>query len=133
MRRGAAGLIAALAVASPAGAMASDPVSGLWRTQAKADGAHIDVRIGPCTDAQALRCGVVEAVHGGADRAFVGNQILRDMRANGPGVWVGGDLIRPGSGAVYPANLTVSGDRLEVRGCLVAGLFCGGQTWSRVP
>jgi len=113
-------------------AVAAADVDGLWRTEPRSNGAYITVLIGPCEEQPRQRCGTIEGVHGGARPDIVGDPILQGLEPDGPGHWSEGKIIRPGEGTVYRSEMTVDGDRLEVEGCAVGGLFCGGQTWTRV-
>lgn len=126
MSRGA--LMAALALPAMA---AADPVDGVWTTEPRDSGAYLAIRIGPCDAAPETRCGTIVGALAGAPEAYVGDPILRGMRAAGPGRWEDGEIIRPGSGTVYDSTLEVRGDRLIVQGCAVAGLFCGESVWDR--
>ena len=114
------------------GAAATGDVSGLWRTEPKENGAYITVRIGPCPHAAEERCGWVQGVYGGARPDIVGDEILRGMEPVGKGRWDRGEIVRPGRGDVYRSRMELAGDELRVEGCVVGGLFCGGQTWTRV-
>ena len=40
---------------------------------------------------------------------------------------------RSGQGRNYDSNIAMKGpNALRVQGCAFGGMFCGGQTWSRV-
>ncbi len=125
----AAGLGAAEAVAAPTAAVA---VTGIWRTEPRSDGSFADVRIGPCPGLAGEVCGTIVAVGGGAPATTVGFPLIRRMRADGPGQWRGGRIVHPVEGTVYRAKLDLREDGLRVRGCVLWGLLCGGQTWTRV-
>ncbi len=60
-----------------------------------------------------------------------GEKILINMRPS-DAKWVG--LIHdPDSGRTYDSNIAMKGSNsLRVQGCAFGGMFCGGQTWSRV-
>ncbi|WP_256806650.1 DUF2147 domain-containing protein [Bradyrhizobium sp. Bra64] len=64
-----------------------------------------------------------------------GEQVLINMK---PGKdqkdqkW-SGRILDPNSGSTYDSTITLRGtDRLRVQGCAFGGMFCGGQTWTRV-
>ncbi|MFD2180613.1 DUF2147 domain-containing protein [Rhodoplanes azumiensis] len=103
-------------VAAPTG-----PV-GLWMTEKK-EGM---VRVEPC--GQNL-CGYSVDAKTGRN----GEKVLIDMKASGDG-WKGRIKdTRNGGGGIYDSTLAMKGaDKMRVQGCAFGGMFCGGQTWTRV-
>jgi uncharacterized protein (DUF2147 family) len=60
-----------------------------------------------------------------------GEQILINMRP-GKDKW-SGRIFDPKSGSTYDSTIALKGtDTLRVQGCAFGGVFCGGQTWTRV-
>jgi len=60
-----------------------------------------------------------------------GEQILINMKP-GNAKW-SGRIHDPKSGSTYDSTIALKGsDTLRVQGCAFGGMFCGGQTWSRV-
>ena len=44
-----------------------------------------------------------------------------------------GQIYNAQNGKMYQANVSLKSDNeLKVRGCVFGGLFCGGETWTRV-
>lgn len=98
------------------------------------------IRIEPCNDAL---WGVISWVREpGYDREnpdpakrgrpIVGVPILRNMKPVKPNRWEG-EIYNAKSGKMYSASITlVREDALKVEGCVLGGLFCGGETWTRV-
>ena len=44
-----------------------------------------------------------------------------------------GRIFDPDSGSTYDSTISLkSSDSLRVQGCALGGMFCGGQTWTRV-
>ena len=44
-----------------------------------------------------------------------------------------GRILDPNTGSTYDSTISLKGgDRLRVQGCAFGGMFCGGQTWTRV-
>ncbi|MGJ4928580.1 DUF2147 domain-containing protein [Bradyrhizobium sp. HKCCYLS2038] len=120
---------ATVATAAPppaAAAAARDPNSpvGLWLTEEKEG----KIRIEPCG---ANLCGY--AVD--AKTSQNGEQILINMRPSEKGQekkW-SGRIFDPNSGSTYDSTIALKGaDSLKVQGCAFGGMFCGGQTWTRV-
>jgi len=117
----------ATAAAPPAAAVASrDPNSpvGIWLTEEKEG----KIRIEPCG---ANLCGY--AVDAKTNQN--GEQILINMRPSETSQekkW-SGRIFDPNSGSTYDSTIALKGaDNLKVQGCAFGGMFCGGQTWTRV-
>ena len=60
-----------------------------------------------------------------------GEQVLINMKP-GKDKW-SGRILDPTSGSTYDSTIALKGtDSLRVQGCAFGGMFCGGQTWTRV-
>jgi uncharacterized protein (DUF2147 family) len=60
-----------------------------------------------------------------------GEQVLINMKP-GNNKW-SGRIFDPNSGSTYDSTIALKGtDSLRVQGCAFGGMFCGGQTWTRV-
>jgi uncharacterized protein (DUF2147 family) len=93
---------------------------GMWLTEKKEG----KVRIEPCGP---NLCGY--AVDDKSDKN--GEQVLINMKP-GQGKW-SGQILDPKSGSTYDSTIALKGsDTLQVQGCALGGMFCGGQTWTRV-
>ena len=61
-----------------------------------------------------------------------GEQVLINMKPGKDAKW-SGRILDPNTGTTYDSTITLKGsDTLRVQGCAFGGMFCGGQTWSRV-
>ena len=65
-----------------------------------------------------------------------GEQVLINMKPgkdqNKDPKW-SGRILDPNTGSTYDSTIAMKGtDRLRVQGCAFGGMFCGGQTWTRV-
>jgi len=61
-----------------------------------------------------------------------GEQVLINMKPGTDAKW-SGRILDPSSGSTYDSTIALKGsDRLRVQGCAFGGMFCGGQTWSRL-
>jgi uncharacterized protein (DUF2147 family) len=99
---------------APAPAAPTTPV-GIWSTEENKG----RVRVEPCGD---NLCGY--AVNSG-------EKILINMKPS-DSKWTG-RIHDPDSGRNYDSTITMKGpNALRVQGCAFGGMFCGGQTWSRV-
>ena len=95
---------------------------GEWQTQ---DGAA-NIAIKPCG---ANLCGYLSWSKEGA--AFVGSQVLVNMKPDGL-MWAG-TVVNVANGQKYAAHLSLqSAETLKIEGCVMGGMICGGQRWSRI-
>jgi uncharacterized protein (DUF2147 family) len=64
-------------------------------------------------------------------RDTLGMPILLDMKPSGPDKWAG-QIYNAKDGKMYQASVELQSDSaLKVRGCVLGGLFCGGEVWAR--
>ena len=60
-----------------------------------------------------------------------GEQVLINMKPGRDSM--DGRILDPSSGSASDSTIALKGsDRLRVQGCAFGGMFCGGQTWSRL-
>jgi uncharacterized protein (DUF2147 family) len=114
---------AAVAPAAPVVSPARDPNSplGIWLTEEKEG----KVRIEQCGN---NLCGY--SVDGKSNQN--GEQVLINMKPGKDQKW-SGRILDPNTGSTYDSTISLKGtDRLHVQGCAFGGMFCGGQTWTRV-
>lgn len=114
-------------------AWAADPQEGTWPTQASDNGNYGLVRIAPCAD---RFCGTLVAAFdsAGGKRApdNIGKEILWDMQAQGKGYYNAGRIWASDRDKTHASTMTLSGETLPVAGCVLGGLICRSQTWTRV-
>ncbi len=61
-----------------------------------------------------------------------GEQVLINMKPGKDSKW-SGRIFDPNTGSTYDSTIALKGsDSLRVQGCAFGGMFCGGQTWSRL-
>jgi uncharacterized protein (DUF2147 family) len=61
-----------------------------------------------------------------------GEQVLINMKPGKDLKW-SGRIFDPNTGSTYESTIALKGtDSLRVQGCAFGGMFCGGQTWSRL-
>lgn len=105
--------------AAPAATQTNSPL-GIWLTEEKRG----KVRIEQCG---ANLCGYAVDKTSNQNR----EQILISMKP-GKDKW-SGQIFDPTSGSTYDSTIALKGaDTLRVQGCAFGGMFCGGQTWTRV-
>lgn len=124
-------LALALAMAGSA-AFAGDAVEGMWKTKADDNGNSGIIKIAPCG---AAFCGVLVKSYdkSGAEWASpnIGKKIIWDMASEGDGNYGGGQIWAPDRDKTYASKMTLSGDNLNVKGCVL--FICrDGGTWKRV-
>lgn len=113
-------LAAAVAVILFSGAAMASPV-GEWRI---ADGTA-NVAIQPCGGAL---CGSVSSAK---DTRMIGKAVLINMKPHGDR-WEG-VIVDARNGQRYSARISLRGESvLKVQGCVLGGLICGGQSWTRL-
>jgi uncharacterized protein (DUF2147 family) len=131
----AAAVLAATFAVTPAlaGPPAAAPIASEWRNP----GNSVHVRIDRC-DGQL--CGTVtwasakaqaDARRGGTDQ-LVGTHLFRDLQPEGPGKWRGKVFV-PDIRKTFSGTLTFADPETMVgKGCVLFGLVCKSQAWSRV-
>jgi uncharacterized protein (DUF2147 family) len=61
-----------------------------------------------------------------------GEQVLINMKPGQGSKW-SGRILDPNTGSTYDSTIAMKGtDSLRVQGCAFGGMFCGGQTWTRL-
>lgn len=125
-------LVAAIAALMLSGTARADEPIGIWKTEAKDDGRYLHVEVAPCADAVATLCGTAVAAFGGAKQETVGKRIFWGMARDKTGVWSGGQVWAADEDKTYDGRIEMNGAALEISGCVLGGLICRGQDWTRV-
>jgi uncharacterized protein (DUF2147 family) len=111
----------AATVAAPAPAAvqtASTPI-GVWMSEKKEGKVRIE-------DCGGNLCGYAVDKNGGN-----GAKVLINMKPRGD-KWAG-RINDTRSGGTYDSTIALRGtDKLKVQGCAFGGMFCGGETWTRI-
>jgi uncharacterized protein (DUF2147 family) len=127
--RGAIALWLALAGSA---VWAADTPDGIWRNPKNS----VHVRVAPCRD---KLCGTVvwanekarQDAAKGMDEPFVGSVIFKDLVRHDES-WRGRIYVpnrgRSFSGAIHVVDRVT----LEAKGCVLGGLFCKAQLWTRI-
>ncbi len=109
------------AAAPTATAQPSNSPLGLWLTEEKEG----KVRIEQCG---ANLCGYSVDKKSNQN----GEQVLINMKPAKDSKW-SGRIFDPNTGSTYDSTIAMKGtDSLRVQGCAFGGMFCGGQTWTRL-
>ncbi|TLP67867.1 DUF2147 domain-containing protein [Parasedimentitalea maritima] len=117
-----------------AGVASADPVAGVWRTAPGETGGYLHVNIAPCGSAI---CGRIDSAYDKSgtvqsDYEHLGKKMLWDMSGDGEGYYSGGKIWAPDADKTYASKMSLSGNTLEVKGCVAGGLICRGQDWTRI-
>jgi uncharacterized protein (DUF2147 family) len=134
-------LMFAMSIAS--GAMADD-ATGTWITWIMASG-KVTVNVSSCGDAL---CGRVVALKKPLDkygkpkvdhknpnpalrsRPVIGLALLSDMKPSGENKWAG-YIYNPDDGRTYTAKVTLNGNTMKVKGCVI-GFICQSKIFLRL-
>ncbi|MFK0166637.1 DUF2147 domain-containing protein [Rhizobium sp. NPDC090279] len=103
-------------------AQAAD-IEGQW---ARGDG-NAKVRIAPCG---ANICAVNTWIKPGTPREKAGDRLVMTIKAGADGVYTG-NAFDPQRDLTYRITVTVTGDHMATKGCVIAGLICKGVDWIR--
>ena len=104
-----------------AAAPAANSPLGLWLTEEKQGKVRIE------------QCGVNLCGYSvDAKSNQNGEQVLINMKPDKDSKWKG-RILDPNTGSTYDSTIALRGaGTLRVEGCAFGGMFCGGQTWSRL-
>lgn len=128
-------MAATILLGAPAMAgMASPPgPAGLWLNPHNS----VVVRAGPC----GLKlCGWIVWANGeaqadardGGVMHLVGTELLQDYTARRAGIWAGTVYV-PDMGRRFSSEIDeLAPDKLKIKGCILGGLICKSQIWTRV-
>ena len=123
---------AALTIAMAGSAWAADPIVGTWQTIKDDNGNSGQIQIVECG---AAICGTLVASFDSACKAFKsenqGRKLIWDMKNQGGGKYAGGKVYSPDRDKTYNGQLVLSGNALDVKGC-VLGICRSGGKWKRV-
>lgn len=117
------GASAFLLVAFATGVHAA-PIDGQW---ARGDG-NAKVRIAACGK---NICAVNTWIKPGTPTEKAGDKLIMTIKPGADGVY-SGDAFDPQRDLTYRITVTVNGDRMTTKGCVIAGLLCKGVDWTRI-
>lgn len=109
-------ILAAGCLALMAGAALADPIEGNWKT---AKG----------TTAAIAECGKAYCITLKSGQ-YAGRKI-GTMQPNGADKY-SGKITDPENDKTYTGKASISGSSLSMKGCVLGGLICRGETWTRM-
>ena len=120
-----------VAMAFAAASSSSGSIEGQWFNPQRT----VLIRLAPCGEAM---CGTVtwaaeraqKAARKGAD-TLVGARLLNDFRQSGNGQWKGTVFVPDMDLRVGGKIRVVDDNRLRVSGCILGGMMCRSQVWTR--
>ena len=116
--------IVAIGVSAFASAARAGDVAGVWLSDTGAS----KVRFAPCGGAL---CGHIAWLKDPDNSpAKMGERIFFDMKPDGDNAW-SGSAFNPENGKTYSGKITLSGNTLTTKGCVLGGIICRSVVWTR--
>lgn len=119
---------AIILMCATAGVQAAD-VIGVWITEKSDKGSSMAVEIFDC---DGKLCGKAVDVFDAPNRDSVGIEIIKNMRKKSDISFNKGKIYAPDTKKWYKSKMKLQGDdKLKVSGCVLGGVICRSQTWTR--
>lgn len=99
-------------------------IEGRW---ARGDG-NASVRIAPCGPDL---CAINTWIKPGTPKEKQGDKLVMTIKRGTSGVY-SGTAFDPQRNLTYSLTVTVDGDKMVTKGCIIAGLLCKGVEWARI-
>lgn len=114
--------------------VSAEGATGTWKTQPGDTGGFLHVTISSCG---AALCGTIASAYESSGAKLtgyehLGKRLLWDMKPGEDGAYGGGKIWAPDKDKTYKSKMSLSGNKLTVKGCVAGGVICRGQTWTRV-
>lgn len=107
-----------------AGTANAADIDGQW---ARGDG-NAKVVIAPCGKDV---CAINTWIKPGTPKEKKGDKLVMSIKPGADGVYTG-TAFDPQRDMTYKLTVTLSGDKMTTKGCIVAGLLCKGIDWTRI-
>jgi uncharacterized protein (DUF2147 family) len=124
-------LVATVSLSAGA-AHAADPVHGMWQTLKDDNGNYGHIEVTECGNSI---CGTLAKSFDNSGKSITtanaGRKIIWNMKADGGGAYSGGKVYSPDRDKTYNSKMTLKGNSLNIKGC-VLGICRDGGTWKRV-
>jgi uncharacterized protein (DUF2147 family) len=99
-------------------------IDGQW---ARGDG-NAKVRIAACGSDI---CATNTWIKPGTPKEKAGDRLVMTINPEADGVYAG-TAFDPQRNLTYKLTVTINGDKMTTKGCVVAGLLCKGVDWTRI-
>lgn len=107
---------------------AANPI-GIWITEKSETGASMAVEIFDC---EGRLCGKAVDVFNAPNRDSVGIEIIRGMKKKSETLYKRGKIYAPDTKKWHTSKMILqSDDKLKVSGCVLGGVICRSQVWTR--
>jgi uncharacterized protein (DUF2147 family) len=106
------------------GSAFADDIDGLW---ARGDG-NAKVKIEPCGSDI---CAINTWIKPGTPREKAGDKLVMTIKKTSDDEY-SGTAFDPQRDMTYKIFVMVNGDKMNTKGCVVAGLLCKGVDWARI-
>jgi uncharacterized protein (DUF2147 family) len=116
--------LAALVCATTGVTAQAADIDGIW---ARGDG-KAKVRIAPCG---ADICAVNTWIKPGTPKEKAGDRLVMTIKPEAEGRYAG-SAFDPQRNMTYKISVSVNGNSMVTRGCIMAGLLCKGVQWERI-
>lgn len=117
-------IVSALFPALSSVSAAAGEIDGNW---ARGDG-KAKVLIAPCGE---KTCATNTWIKPGTAKEKTGDRLIMDIKKGEAGSY-SGTAFDPQRDKSYKITVTVAGDNMTTKGCIVAGLLCKGISWTRI-
>ena len=123
--------MAVLVLASATASIQAADIKGIWITEKSDKGSSMAVEIVDCED---KLCGTAVEVFDAPNQDSVGLEIIKGMRKKSDTAYTKGKIYAPDTKKWYKSKMSLQGDdKLKVSGCVLGGMICRSQTWTRQP
>lgn len=112
-----------IAVLSGGAASAAD-INGQW---ARGDG-NAKVQIAPCGSDI---CATNTWIKPGTPKEKTGDRLVMSIKPTSDGQY-SGTAFDPQRDLTYKLSVSINGDTMTTKGCVLAGILCKGVNWSRI-
>lgn len=121
--------IAALALICATASIQAADLTGVWITEKSDTGSSMAVEIFDC---DGKLCGKAVDVFDAPNRDSVGIEIIKGMRKRSETSYKRGKIYAPDTKKWYKSKMSLqSEDKLKVSGCVLGGVICRSQVWTR--
>ncbi len=104
-------------------------LTGRWNTEKSDSGSWLTVDIQPCGD---RLCGIIVELHQAKDQSLIGTEMIKGMKKKSETAYSKGKIYAPDTEKWYRSKMKLNDDdTLKVSGCILGGVICRSQTWTR--
>lgn len=121
--------IATLVLVSATASVQATDLKGIWITEKSETGSSMAVEIFDC---DGKLCGKAVDVFDAPNRDSVGLEIIKGMKKRSDTTYKRGKIYGPDTKKWYKSKMVLQSDEtLKVSGCVLGGVICRSQIWTR--